>query len=296
MVYYSINDLEKITGVKAHTIRIWEKRYGLITPARTNTNIRYYDDDDLRKLLNISLLNRHGHRISSIIQMSPMQINAKVVQISENTTDFIGHIDNLMTSMIEINEDKFEKALSNSILKLGFEHTIANVVYPFLEKVGLLWQVGSINPIHEHFISHLIRQKLISAIDGLMPSYNEHSKLFTMFLPPNEFHELSLLFYHYIVKSMGHRVIYLGQSVPVAQISEINKIQATDYLFTTLTTATSAEAFKEFIQDLAHRFSEKIIFISGLQVREHNIDLPDNVVSVTNADHFRNELSKQLSQ
>lgn len=294
MVYYSINDLEKITGVKAHTIRIWEKRYNVITPERTATNIRCYSDDDLKKLLNISLLNRYGYRISSIIQMSPVEINEKVVRISEIATDFEIQVDSLMVSMIELSEDKFEKVLSNSILRLGFENTITKIVYPFLEKVGLLWQVGSINPAQEHFTSNLIRQKLIIAIDGLQSINGLYSKTFILFLPSNEFHELSLLFYHYVIKQMGHKVIYLGQTVPVKEVVRADKIRSADFVFTTITTSLLAEEYKELIHDIASRFAERIVFISGKQVHEQNMELPNNVVAVSSVDHFRSELSMRL--
>src|SRR6478609_420687 len=179
---YSIKELERLSGIKAHTIRIWEKRYHVIEPERTATNIRFYSDEDLKKIINVSLLNSHGHKISKIASLSNDQISAQINALSESKTQVDIPIDQLVVSMLDLDEEQFEKVLAQHILNHGFEKTITGIVYPFLEKIGVLWQTGSITPAHEHFISNLIRQKLITSIAGL-PLPSKNALCVTLFLP-----------------------------------------------------------------------------------------------------------------
>lgn len=282
MVNYSITDLEKITGIKAHTIRIWEKRYNVVTPERTSTNIRCYSDEDLKRLLNISMLNRFGFRISNIVRMSPQELGKKVMDISENSLNQNVQVEQMIVAMMELNEEKFEKVLTNALIKYGFEQTITGVLYPFLERIGILWLVGTITPAQEHFIVNLIRQKIISAIDGLVVSPRADAKKFILFLPPDEFHELSLLFFWYTLKKLGHKVIYFGQSLPVETLTMISESFSPDFILTVLTTALTAEQYQSLITSLSNDHRELKILISGLQTREHAINLPPNVIILEN--------------
>ncbi|MBE0662179.1 MAG: MerR family transcriptional regulator [Bacteroidales bacterium] len=282
MVNYSITDLEKITGIKAHTIRIWEKRYRVVTPERTTTNIRYYSDNDLKRLLNISMLNRYGYRISSIVKMSTDELSKKVMDISESSNDYNLQIEHLIVSMMELNEEKFEKVLSNALIKLGFENAVTGIIYPFLEKVGILWLVGTINPAQEHFIVNLIRQKIIAAIDGLMVTPSPEAKKFILFLPPGELHELSLLFSWYMLKKHGHKVLYFGQSLPIEDLKKVSQIQAPDYMLTVITAAQTNEQYLYLINTLSRGLPDVVIFITGLQTREHLISLPENIILLEN--------------
>ncbi len=292
MVNYSITDLEKITGIKAHTIRIWEKRYNVVKPHRTQTNIRCYSDNDLKKLLNISMLNRYGYRISNIVKMSQEELNKRVMEISENSSDHNLQIEHLIVAMMELNEDKFEKVLSNSLLKIGFENTVTDIIYPFLEKLGVLWLVGTINPAEEHFITNLIRQKLISAIDSLIVTPSEKAKKFVLFLPPNEMHELSLLFYWYSLKKRGHRVIYFGQSLPVEHLKSVTEIQSPDYMLTVITTSQTAEQFQKLVNSIASTLAGVHVFITGLQTREHDVLLPENISVIENTESFFKQIGE----
>jgi DNA-binding transcriptional MerR regulator len=143
MIGYSIKDLERLSGVKAHTIRIWEKRYKIIEPNRTNTNIRQYNDDDLKKILNISILKSNGYKISEIASLSNTELSDHVLSLASNAKHYETQINNLILSMIELDDKKFDKILTNSTVRLGFEDTIVYIIYPFLEKIGILWQIGS---------------------------------------------------------------------------------------------------------------------------------------------------------
>lgn len=292
MIRYSINDLEKITGIKAHTIRIWEKRYRVVIPRRTDTNIRYYNDEDLKKLLNISTLNKHGLRISEIIKLGNDNLRDKILEISSNTNDYESSINNLVVSMIEMDEDKFEKVLASAIIKIGFEKTITHIIYSFLEKVGILWQVGTINPAQEHFITNLIRQKLIIAIDGQESSPKPDAKTFLLFLPENELHELGLLFYTYIIKKSGHRVIYLGQSVPLQDVLEVIKIRNADYMITYFVAALESREIPEYLRKISEGFAHKDIFIAGCQVPDIINNMPDNIKPLQDAEEFKSYLNR----
>lgn len=293
MIHYSINDLEKITGIKAHTIRIWEKRYNVVCPQRTDTNIRFYSDVDLKKLLNISTLNKHGFKISEIVGMGSEKLCEKILEISNTSSDHDSSINNLIVSMIEMDEDKFEKVLSSSIIKLGFEKTITHIIYAFLEKVGILWQVGTINPAQEHFITNLIRQKLIIAIDGQENSPKPDAKTFLLFLPENELHELGLLFYTYIIKKSGHKVIYLGQSVPLKDILEVIKIRKADYIITYFVAAFDAKQIPDYLEKISKGFDRKDIFIAGYQVSLlQDENLPQNIKPLQDAEEFKSYLNR----
>lgn len=290
MIRYSINDLEKITGIKAHTIRIWEKRYNVVNPERTQTNIRYYNDEDLKKLLNISTLNKHGFKISEIIKMGEELICDKIIEITSASHDHETHINNLIVAMIELDEEKFEKVLSASIIKLGFEKTVTQVLYAFLEKVGILWQVGTINPAQEHFTSNLIRQKLIIAIDSQDISQHTNPKTFLLYLPENELHELGLLFYAYIIKKSGNKVIYLGQSVPLDDLLEVFKIRKADYLLTYFVAAMDTKLIPDYLQAVSEGFAHKPIYITGYQLNHFEDKLPANTIRVQDVEDFKKHL------
>uniref|UniRef100_UPI004048D944 MerR family transcriptional regulator n=1 Tax=Algoriphagus sp. TaxID=1872435 RepID=UPI004048D944 len=275
MSTYSIKDLEQLSGIKAHTLRIWEQRYNLLQPKRTDTNIRFYDDDDLKLILNVALLNDNGVKISKIASMSPNELREEVMKLTERSLTHDDQIHALTICMIEMDEERFDKILSTNILKLGFEQTMLNVIYPFMSKIGVLWQTGAINPAQEHFISNLVRQKLIVAIDGQIPQ--QGGKKFLLFLPEGELHEISILFASYLIKSKGHKVIYLGQSTPNDDLLSVFKLHQPEYLLTVITTSPSSEYVQEYINALADRFASAQILVTGYQVLGQDLRFPENV-------------------
>lgn len=272
---YSIKDLEQLSGIKAHTLRIWEQRYNLLSPKRTDTNIRYYDDADLRLILNVALLNENGFKISKIAKMTSEDISQEVIMLTERSFTHDDQIHALTIAMVEFDEIRFDKIISTNILKIGFEMTMINIIYPFLSKIGILWQTGSIYPGQEHFISNLIRQKLIVAIDGQVNMGS--SKKFLLYLPQGELHEISLLFSCYILKSNGFQVIYLGQNTPDEDLNAVHQIHNPDYLLTVITTSPNSEDLQEYITSLGYRFPESTILVSGYQVIGRELKLPANV-------------------
>lgn len=218
---YNISDLEKLSGIKAHTIRIWEKRYGIINPARTETNIRFYTDADLQKILNISLLNRNGFKISVISQMSAEEIELEVSRISESAEGDVAQVNQLIQAALEMKGDDFERVLNASVVKLGFEEAFIQVVFPFLNKLGLLWQIGKISACQDSFVTNLVRNKLVVAIDGLVGQSHQDPDNFLLFLPADEYKELPLLFINYVVRKLGHKVVYLGPNNPLDHIRSL---------------------------------------------------------------------------
>ena len=266
MGQYSIKDLEQLSGIKAHTIRIWEKRYSLIDPSRTSTNIRFYSDDDLKKIINVSLLNNNGIKISKIANMSSDDISTKVMKISEVQHDASVHIDQMVLAMIDMEEEMFEKILNNLILRFGFEKMITDMVYPFLEKIGILWQTHSITPAQEHFISNLIRQKIIVAIDGL-PIPPKSSKTILLFLPEGEMHEMGLLFYHYLTRKAGYRTYYLGQNVPHEDLKKVVQVHQPDILLTSISASLNI-SIEHYFKTLTSDFPQLAILISGHQTQK----------------------------
>lgn len=229
---YSIQDLERLSGIKAHTIRIWEKRYSLLTPGRTDTNIRYYNDDQLRKLLNTCTLISNGGKISKVSKLSESAISKEVEALmmpkskDEQLDVFINKI---IESGLTYNNQLFENSFASATLRLGLYKCYRHVILPALIKLGLMWGKKDLMPTQEHFITNLIKQKLFSAIDGLdAPETN--SKRYLLFLPEHEDHEIGLLFAHYIIRKSGKTVIYLGQNVPTKDLKTTIKQTNPDVL------------------------------------------------------------------
>ncbi len=261
---YSINDLEKLSGVKAHTIRIWEKRYKIIEPSRTETNFRYYNDEQLKRLLNISLLNNYGYKISKIAGLCESEINKEVQKVASGDNSYDAQIEQLVVAMIEMNEEKFEQHLDNQILKDGFEDAMTKVVYPFFDKVGLLWQTGNVTPAQEHFISNLIRRKIIVAIDRLPKNEAKDAKSFLLFLPDGEMHEIGLLFTKYLLKKNGHKVTYLGQSMPNKYLKDAVDTRKPDFLITYITSPIEG-GLHDYLKDLRQTCKDLPVYIAGMQ-------------------------------
>jgi DNA-binding transcriptional MerR regulator len=277
---YAIKDLERLSGIKAHTIRIWEKRYGVIKPRRTGTNIRYYCNDDLRQILNISLLNKHGFKISAIAKMSATELVNHLSGITSVKNSTEGVQENLLLSLMELSEAKFNHAFMSVIVKLGFEKTFTEVIFPFFERIGVMWQAGTVNPAQEHFFSNIIRQKLIAATDGLELNTGSDAKSVLLLLPENELHEIGLLFYNYALRARGYKTIYLGQSVPLSGLDRVMHICTPDYVITGMTSALNPLSFKDVATQLTALLPGKKIFYTGPLAQSLVNELPDNILSV----------------
>jgi MerR family transcriptional regulator, light-induced transcriptional regulator len=282
MSNYSIKDLEQLSGIKAHTLRIWEQRYNIINPKRTDTNIRFYDDKDLKLVLNIALLKDHGSKISDIAKFSLPELSEEVIKISEKNLNYPDQIHALTIAMIDLDEERFEKIMSTNILQFGFENTMINIIYPFLTRIGTLWMTGSIGPAQEHFISNLIRQKLIVAIDGQVHKPNPNSKKYVIFTPEGEYHETGILFANYILKARNNKIIYLGQSLPFNELKFVCDLHKPDYIFTAITSTPGQDAIQAYVSKLGAEFPDIKILMTGYQVVGQGINLSDNQTIISN--------------
>lgn len=283
---YSIKDLEKLSGIKAHTLRIWEKRYSLFEPDRTETNIRNYSNEDLKRILSISILNKNGIKISKIALMSDAQIAAKVLELNLVKTAYEDLIANLIVGMIDMDEEYFEKMFNAGILRVGFEQTIQKVIFPFFERIGIMWQTGSINPAQEHFVSNIIRQKMIVAIDGLREQSTGHTGTAVLFLPENEMHEMSLLFYNYVLKSRKFKTIYLGQMVPVSDLQRVCEMVKPDFILSVFTNSYEEKDLAALLKSIIKITGRNRFFLSGGAILNYSGSLPPGVRLFRNLEEF----------
>lgn len=273
---FTIKDLENLSGIKAHTIRIWEQRYNFLKPQRTDTNIRYYSNDELKMVLNIALLNKYGFKISHIDRMNNDEIRSKILSLTDGTALQERIINDLLQEMVDLNMDQFERIINKYIAAYGIEKTVIQIIFPFLEKIGILWQTGHVNPAQEHLVSNIIRQKLIAGIEATS-SHVKMNKQFLLFLPEGEHHELGLLFMYYLLKSRGADVIYLGANVPLKDIEYVIKLKKPDIVFLHLTATGSSFNLEKFLIQAEQRFINTSTVISGQITQQYRKKIPASV-------------------
>lgn len=270
---FTIKDLENLSGIKAHTIRIWEQRYSFLKPNRTDTNIRYYTNDELKTVLNISLLNRYGYKISHIDRMSENEIKEKILSLSQAQAQQERIINELIQYMVDMKLDAFETVLDNHIHSRGIEKTISQIIFPFLERIGILWVTNHINPAQEHLVSNLIRQKLIVGIDSA-DSRLSSDKTLLLYLPEGEHHELGLLFACYLLKSRGANILYLGANVPLKDLAYVVNLKKPNYLYTHLTTVAHNFNFDKYLSKFRILLPNAELVVSGQVAQEYKKKAP----------------------
>jgi DNA-binding transcriptional MerR regulator len=273
---FTIKDLENLSGIKAHTIRIWEQRYNFLKPKRTTTNIRYYSNDELKTILNIALLNKYGFKISHIDRMKPQEITDKILSLDDAKAIQEKVLNELLQEMIDLDMEKFEQLISNYIVAKGIERTVIQIIFPFLERIGILWQTGHINPAQEHLVMNIIRNKLILAIETASPQV-KNGKSFLLFLPEGEHHELGLLFMNYLLKIRGANIIYLGANVPVKDAEYVVNLKKPDIIFIHLTSTGVNFNFEKFLNNIQQRFGNSNTIISGYLTQHYHKKVPSCV-------------------
>jgi DNA-binding transcriptional MerR regulator len=222
---FSIKDVENLSGVKAHTIRIWEKRYTLFEPKRTETNIRYYTTTDLKKILNVAFLVEKGMRISKISKLNNEELRESIVLEISNSTTSNSYENSILLAMINFDQFQFETIYNTLTTEFSFREIFNDLFIPLLNKIGLQWQSNTITPAHEHFISNLIYQKLHVNIEKVSQTeIAKTDKIFVLFLPMNEIHDLGLLYIQYELNLKGYKTIYLGNSVPIESLESIKDL------------------------------------------------------------------------
>ena len=283
---FTIKDLENLSGIKAHTIRIWEQRYSFLSPQRTGTNIRYYSNNELQKVLNIALLNKYGYKISHIDRMTPVEMNEKILSLAQIEAQQERLVNDLIYFMADMKMEEFEEVLDKYIAVKGIEKTIIQIIFPFLERIGILWMTNHINPAQEHLVTNVIRQKLIVGIETIKPQIKAKTTVL-LFLPESEHHELGLLFAHYLLKNRGVRVLYLGANVPLKDVEYVAKLRNPDVLYAHLTSVANNFNFEKFLTNANSRMPEKQFIVSGVLTQLYKKRIPENF-------HFKRSLAEVM--
>ncbi len=291
---FSIKDLEHLSGIKAHTIRIWEKRYDILNPERTDTNIRTYNGENLQKLLNIAFLNSHGYKISRISKMQEDEINKLVKRISASASEENRAKNYFKLAMMNFDDRLFQRTYNNLREKRNFREVFHDVFIPLLDEIGLLWQTDTIKPIHEHFIVELIKQKIYLNIADLRSELKEEEdpRLYVLFLPENEIHDIGILYLNYELLNAGKNAIYLGPSLPLDNMDYLMKIHKNLVFVSYLTVSPTNTDIQEFINDFQEKlcqekdhelllFGQRTKEIDQLKLKQ-NIKIPVSIIDFIN--------------
>jgi DNA-binding transcriptional MerR regulator len=273
---FSIKDLENLSGIKAHTIRIWEQRYTFLKPQRSKTNIRYYGNEELKTVLNIALLNKYGFKISHINKMTPTEIRDKIVSLSFAEAHQERFINELLQHMVDLDIVGFEETLNTYIRNKGIDNTINLLIFPFLEKIGLLWLVNNLSIAQEHLVTNIIRQKLIVGIESIT-TYAQVDKTVLLFLPEGEHHEIGLLYLYYLLKSRDIQVLYLGADVPLKDLEFVAHLKHPQYILTHLTSIPGRFSFEKYLQQIHQRLPDIPVMISGRIVQTYFKKVPPHI-------------------
>lgn len=287
---YTIKDLEQLSGIKSHTIRMWERRYKCFSPDRTKTNIRLYNDNHLKRLLNIAILLRTGKRISDVANLSDKELYNLVYQQTEGLDNTSLQMEHLMQAMIDLNEKSFLKIIEKATIKNGFDYTLENLISPFMEQIGLLWLTGIINPAREHFVSSLIKQKILAATDHLTQFLHPRSPIAVLALHEKELHEISLLMANYFSKKAGFRTIYLGQATPIDSLLEVLLHTHAKLFITAFITPQENQNIQNFLSKITITLPELNIFATGIQILENKYPLPNQVLVIRDIKSLKENL------
>ncbi len=293
---FNIKNLEQISGIKAHTIRIWEKRYKLLEPQRTDTNIRLYDLENLQKLLNVTLLYNAGVKISKIAELSTSEINKQVqsIAMSQKSEDAVSNL--LKLAMVNFDQKAFSKVLDDLLENNTFKEVFVDVLIPFMNDLGILWLSNSISPSHEHFATSLIKQKIHSLCDELQKNDpTKKSITYVLYLPDNEIHELGLLYLNYEILSLGFPCIFLGQSVPIESLSNLFNLEEKIVFISYFTVEPAANKIDGYLQSFADNILSVIdseLWVLGPQTQHITNKLP-NIRSFTSIPQILSVLHEQ---
>lgn len=278
---YSISDIESLTGIKAHTIRAWESRYKLVPPKRTSTNIRYYDEGDLKALLNIVALNENGYKISRIAAMSRQQVLDLVTQLKSNWGNETVQLLSLSNATLRYDEKEFSKVLAGCLKEMGLIRAMDMVLFPFMKRIGMLWQTGTIDPAQEHFAANLIRDRIIVEIDKLKKTEKENPLRFVLFLPEGEMHETGLLFTRYLLKKCGHETLYLGSEIPYADLKKVILAYQPNYAFIVLTSLNLGKDINKIIAKVMDHVAVPLL-VAGSLISEFDVLVNDRLTPLKN--------------
>lgn len=266
MAHYSISDLEQLSGVKAHTIRIWEQRYNLLKPSRTATNIRTYGEADLRRLLNVATLCGRGQRISQVVRLSEEECQAAALALCNEVqpADDV-RLNALLTASLDLDEPRLHRLFDEAIGEMGTEDTLLRLGYPLLQRLGVSWKAGSLSLAQERLVVQLLRQELLASADALplIPLTQTDAPRWLLFLPEGEWHELALLFMNYALRARGRQVLYLGPNLPLADVVAVANSFRPAVIATVLTTVPARSQVKNFAAELRAQCPEAAVVLFG---------------------------------
>ena len=254
---FSIKDLENLSGIKAHTIRIWEKRYNILVPMRTDTNIRLYDLASLQKLLNITLLHNYGYKISKIASYPEDEIPLLVREIISEKSVKNHAISAFKIAMVNFDQEHFFTTYNQLLSEKSFREVFHQVFIPLMNELGLLWQSNTISPAQEHFVSYLIKQKLLVNTEKLqILKSTKTDKVFVLSLPMNEIHELGLMYLNYEILLHGYKTIYLGESMPIENLREVKKHFDSIVFVSYLTVKPEPNDVSDYVDQMIHELAD----------------------------------------
>ncbi len=289
---FSIKNLENLSGIKAHTLRIWEKRYSLLTPERTDTNIRRYSLDSLRKLLNITLLYNHGFKISKIASLNSDEIPKLVRSIALKANSEQVSINAFKLAMINFDYELFDANYEEISDNHEFEHIFMQIFMPLMKELGILWQTGAISPAHEHFITNLVKQKIHLQTEALQRNKfnNQEHPIFVLFLPENEIHELGILYLNFLILSKGYRTIFLGQSLQTSSLETLYSYDSKFIFVSYLTVEPNSEEIMPFLdrffKQVLEKHESKLIIFGPQQVAINKENLPGKIELYRSVESF----------
>ncbi|MBC7828088.1 MAG: MerR family transcriptional regulator [Chitinophagaceae bacterium] len=277
MNFFSISDIENLTGIRAHTLRIWEQRYKLLNPKRKESKHRQYDNEDLKYILRIAFLYHSGYKISKIAGFSEEEIKKMALDTTSGKENYQVFVNQLTEASIDFDQSRYEKILHNLILHLGFEKTVTQILFPLLNKIGLLWMTDKVSPAQEHFASALVIKKILVAIDGVdKPPGNEGQRKVLLFAPEGEHHEIPLLFMQYLLKRNGVYFVYVGKNAHLDAIKDFCVQHNPTQLYCHLVTNLLSTDLNEYLKKISSVFPDKEIVFSGPQARKLDV-MPSNI-------------------
>ena len=292
MNQFSISQLAQFSGIKPHTIRMCEQRYNTLQPGRSEGNTRYYNNEQLRRLLNIVSLTGCGYKISELSILPDKELFRLVKEIknepvNEPASYFIFQ---LIAAGVNYDATFFNKIFSHCLLRYGLKDTYLKIIYPTLARTGIMWESNTLPPSQEHFISNLFRQKLFTAIDSLPPAEKSDADSWLLFLPENEFHEIGLLFAHYLISLSGQKVIYLGSNVPIQSFDSLIEDKPIKNILLFLVHNYINEDMQGYLNDLAKRFVGKNLFVASSQQPNKSIKLKKEIQWLTSVEDLEQKL------
>jgi DNA-binding transcriptional MerR regulator len=267
MQSFSIRSIELLTGIKAHTLRVWEARYNFFKAPRKESQQRFYTNEDLQKLLCISFLYHNGWKVSKIARLTDEEIREEVERVVLHENNYPSSLQKLLQASVDFNEASFRTVLNELIDVIGFERTVSEICYPFLQKIGMLWDTNRVIPAQEHFSTYIIQNRIISETEKFSETQNGQPEII-LFCPENEHHELPLLYLNYILRKNGWRVLYLGANVKTEDLQEAARLPGIRYLYLHLITNFTGFLVDDYFEVLHKLHPDKLIFASGKSVEQ----------------------------